>query len=78
MNGVFYFVFFFVMGLETHLNMNHQIPEFIHCVCQWFILPFIIVPFLILLYIENKTKEIRRQMFLFAMLGFIFGFLIFK
>lgn len=78
MNGIFYFMFFFVMGLETHLNVNHLIPEFIHSVFFWFIFPFIIVPFLILLYLENKAKEIRRQMLLFAILGFIFGFLIFK
>ena len=78
MTGIFYFVFFFVMGLETHLNMNNQIPAFIHSVCLWFILPFVIVPFLILLYMENKTVQIRRQMLLFAILGFIFGFFIFK
>jgi len=51
---------------------------FIHSVCLWFILPFVIVPFLILLYMENKTVQIRRQMLLFAILGFIFGFIIFK
>jgi len=78
MTGIFYLVFFFVRGLETHLNMNNQIPAFIHSVCLWFILPFVIVPFLILLYMENKTVQIRRQMLLFAILGFILGFLIFK
>jgi len=77
MNGVTYFAIFFVLGLETHLNMNKHISPSVHCVILA-IEVFIFLPFMIYVIGENKTKEIRNQMILFAMLGFLIGFFIFK
>jgi len=77
MNGVTYFAIFFVLGLETHLNMNKHISPSVHCVILA-IEVFIFLPFMIYVIGENKNKEIRKQMILFAMLGFLIGFFIFK
>ena len=77
MNGVTYFSIFFIMGLETHLNINKDISPTIHHLILW-IEVFIFLPFMVYMIAENKSREIRRQIFLFAILGFIFGFLIFK
>ncbi len=77
MNGLTYFAIFFVLGLETHLNMNKHISPSVHCIILA-IECFIFLPFMIYVIAENKTKEIRNQMILFAMLGFLIGFFIFK
>jgi hypothetical protein len=77
MNGVTYFSIFFIMGLETHLNLNKDISPTIHQLILW-IEVFIFLPFMVYMIAENKSKEIRRQMILFAMLGFLIGFFIFK
>jgi len=77
MNGLTYFAIFFVLGLETHLNMNKHISPSVHCVILA-IEVFIFLPFMIYVIAENKTKDIRKQIILFAMLGFLIGFFIFK
>jgi len=77
MNGLTDFAIFFVLGLETHLNMNKHISPSVHCVILA-IEVFIFLPFMIYVIAENKTKDIRKQIILFAMLGFLIGFFIFK
>jgi hypothetical protein len=77
MNHLAAFVMMFIMGLETNLNVKHQIPEFIHSVYMWFICPFMVLPFMALIYFEHQTKRNRIEMAFFSILGFWFGYLIF-
>jgi len=77
MNHLAAFITMFIMGLETNLNVKHQIPEFIHSVYMWFLLPFMIFPFMAIIYFEHKSKRNRFEMAFFAMLGFAFGYMIF-
>ena len=77
MTGLTYFSIFFVLGLETHLNMNKHISPSVHCIILA-IEVFIFLPYMVYMIAENKTKEIRNQMLLFAIMGFLIGFFIFK
>jgi hypothetical protein len=77
MNGVTYFAIFFILGLETHLNLNKDISPTIHHLILW-IEVFIFLPFMVYMIAENKSKEIRQHMFFWGLFGFILGFVIFK
>jgi len=46
-------------------------------VYMWFICPFMVFPFMALIYFEHETKRNRIEMAFFSILGFWFGYLIF-
>ncbi len=67
-----------IIGLESFLTQNQQIIPGIHLLFIWVLVPFILIPAMVMMLMEAKTKSKKFEIVFYGTIGYFLGVYMFN